>query len=143
MDHRDHGNGIAVVRPLPRQELFDSAQAAAHLGLTPGLFRALRFFRCGPAPLRIQSRIVYRRTELDRLRHEWCTAVQVRAEDRLSLSPNPDQPPARTPYQSRSLPYPLDPLMRILALRAIRHRIVVSILWVMAIIGGGISLIFY
>jgi len=37
----------------------------------------------------------------------------------------------------------LDPLMRVLALRAIRHRIMVSIFWTMIITGGAICLTLY
>jgi len=142
VDQRDQDDGLAVVRALPRQELLDSAQAAEHLGLTPGLFGALRVFRCGPVSLMIRSQRLYRRSELDRMREQWCAAVHVRPEGRPSLGADAEDRPS-TPYQSRSLPYPLDPLMRILALRAIRHRIVVSIFWIMAIIGGGICLILY
>lgn len=131
-------SGSSTVTLLPVQALLDPAQAAAHLGLAPGLFRALGFFRCGPSKLKLRGKVFYRRAELDALRQDWCAAVQVRADDRLA---------ARSDTQRRdntsSEEAALDPLMRLLALRAIRHRIVVSIFWTMGIIGGAICLILY
>lgn len=144
MERLDQGNGASVVRALPKQELLDSVQAAAHLGLTHGLFRTLHFFRCGPGVLTIRSKRLYRRSELDRLREQWCLSVLVRAEDRLSPAADMEDSHApRSPYTSRPLPYRLDPLMRMLALRAIRHQIVISTFWMMGIIGGAICLILY
>lgn len=129
---------------MPRQELLDPVQAASFLGLSPGLFRALRLFRCGPAILMIRSQPFYRRVELERLRAEWCRAVRVRGEDRLAALSEHD---ALLPETFQGVRYDrsheLDPLMRLLALRAIRHRIVVSVFWAMAIVGGAICLTLY
>ncbi|WP_438381197.1 hypothetical protein ABHV46_08980 [Asaia sp. BMEF1] len=128
----------STITPLPVQALLDPVQAAAHLGLAPGLFRALRFFRCGPSRLMLRGKAFYRRVELDKLRQDWCMAVQVSPENRLAVRPAPD-----LRHRADSEEEPLDPLMRLLALRAIRHRIVVSIFWTMGIIGGAICLILY
>ena len=128
----------STITPLPVQTLLDPVQAAAHLGLAPGVFRALRFFHCGPSRLMLRGKAFYRRIELDKLRHDWCTAVQVSPENRLVVRPDPDSQP-RAGHEEEHL----DPLMRLLALRAIRHRIVVSIFWTMGIIGGAICLILY
>lgn len=128
----------STITPLPVQALLDPVQAAAHLGLALGLFRALRFFRCGPPRLMLRGKAFYRRVELDKLRQDWCMAVQVSPENRLAVRPDPD-----LRHRADSEEEPLDPLMRLLALRAIRHRIVVSIFWTMGIIGGAICLILY
>ncbi|WP_025886064.1 hypothetical protein [Asaia prunellae] len=85
----------------------------------------------------LRGKPFYRRIELEKLRQDWCAAVQVRGEDRLEkrLDPDTEGSDARERF--------LDPLMRLLALRAIRHRIMVSIFWVMGLIGGAICLILY
>ncbi|GAB6855560.1 hypothetical protein [Asaia astilbis] len=128
----------AKIRHLPVQELLDPTQAAAYLGLTPGLFKALKLFRCGPPRLMLRSKPFYRRTELEKLRHDWCSAVRVRGEDRLETCRDIDDATG-----VKATAAPLDPLLRILALRAIRHRIVISIFWTMGIIGGAICLTLY
>jgi len=148
MDRPDDAGTGAVIRVMPRQELLDPVQSAAFLGLTPGLFRALRLFRCGPAMLKIRSRPFFRRSELERLRVEWCKAVRVRGEDRLAaLSHDEVDDNERGQcmewQEKNTAGSELDPLMRLLALRAIRHRIVVSIFWMMAIVGGAICLTLY
>jgi|GEM_PF-1874492 len=129
--------GNTRIRHLPVQQLLSPVQAAAYLGLAPALFRALRFFRCGPTRLMLRGKPFYRRIELEKLRQDWCAAVQVRGEDRLEKRLDPDTEGSDARERS------LDPLMRLLALRAIRHRIVVSIFWVMGLIGGAICLILY
>ncbi|NIE80292.1 hypothetical protein [Asaia sp. As-1742] len=134
MERQGDRDSASVVRRLPVMELLDTASAARLLGLESGLFRALRFFRCLPAALRIRSQRFYRRSELEKLREEWCKAVRVRPEDRIvALGHEADTDIDRQ----------LDPLMRVLALRAIRHRIMVSIFWTMIITGGAICLTLY
>ncbi|GBQ12063.1 hypothetical protein [Swaminathania salitolerans] len=132
MDRLEGSAHGTVVRALPLQELLDPASAAAYLGLAPGVFRILALLRCLPRPLTIREAPFYRRVDLNALRESWLGAVNVRAEDRIVAA-----------VDEEGMAAPLDPLMRLLALRAIRHRIVVSIFWSMGIVGGAICLTLY
>lgn len=92
---------------------------------------ALVFLRCGPPSVKIRSKTFWRREDVTRLRQTWMAAVRVSDRDRT----------APLLADSSADAYSIDPLMRVLGQRVIRHRVVLLIFTAMILVGGGMSLV--
>ncbi|GBR04979.1 hypothetical protein [Acetobacter oeni] len=118
---------------FPEKSLLNREDAARELGISNRMMLALIALRCGPPSLKIRSKVVWRREDLYLFRQTWMATVHVDDRDRTARFS------AARPDHSDDM----DPLMRVLGQRAIRHRIVLSVFWTMGITGGLMSLLLF
>lgn len=131
---------------FPGKTVLSRQEAMHYLGVSRMAFLALRTLRCTPRPRLLDGRSVYREEELERFKTGLLQAVGVSQTDTPyqqtrhtpHLAPLQAQPVPQTP------PAPhIDPLMQLLARAAIRHRVVLLVLWGMVFVGGLCTLILF
>ncbi|NHN87078.1 hypothetical protein [Acetobacter conturbans] len=125
------GNSVFL---FPEKSLLDRQEAARELGVSNRMMLALIVLRSAPPSLKIRSKTLWRREDISLFRQVWLATVRVADKDRTTRLAA--IPTSRSPEEP-------DPLMRLLGLRTIRHRIVLAIFGAMVITGGLISLILY
>ncbi|WP_110530140.1 hypothetical protein [Novacetimonas pomaceti] len=121
---------LVVLRASERM-LLDRGEACGVLGIEPRMMRMLGLLGCGAPSLKVRNVRLYRREDLLALRARWMDAVGVEERDRHSRR------------RGRHNGAATDPLMTLLAQRAVIHRLVIMLLWGMILFGGAIGLILY
>ncbi|WP_113596091.1 hypothetical protein [Novacetimonas cocois] len=131
MKHEEQETSKLVVLRASERMLLDRAEACRVLGIEPRMMRTLGLLGCGAPSLKVRNVRLYRREDLLALRARWMDAVGVEERDRHSRR------------RGRPDGAGTDPLMTLLAQRAVIHRLVIMLLWGMILFGGAIGLILY
>ncbi|MFT9090124.1 MAG: hypothetical protein ABF479_03815 [Gluconacetobacter sp.] len=134
MKHEEKETAKLVMLRTSERMLLDRAEACRVLGIELRMMRTLNMLGCGAPSLKVRNVRLYRREDLLALRARWMDAVVVDERDRHSR---------RRARQDDRSGAATDPLMTLLAQRAVVHRLVIMLFWSMILFGGMICLILY
>lgn len=131
---------------FPGRALVERPEAARILGVSRYHLHLMHTLGCGLPSVRIRNRSFFRREELIDFQKKLLASVHVTAADRIHRMARDERTTSTATYGRPPLPAHdshLDPLMTLLAKRAIRHRLFIGMLWAMTISGGTLLLLLY
>lgn len=134
MDLEEKKHSKLVILRATEKTLLDRSEACRLLGIERGTMRALTLTGCGVASLKVRNVTLYRREDVLALRARWLATVDVDERGRTTrhLQRNGDKNSAG-----------VDPLMMLLAHRAVVHKLVLLLFWSMILFGGALCLLLY